>query len=37
MRPSSETEALFAILRQLAAPDVADAIESSVQQASDRE
>jgi class 3 adenylate cyclase len=37
MRPSSETEALFAILRQLATPEVADAIESSVQHSSDRD
>ena len=36
MRPSSETEALFAILHQSAAPEAADAIESMVRQGSDR-
>ena len=36
MRPSSETQALFAILRQSAAPEAADAIESLVRRGSDR-
>jgi hypothetical protein len=36
MRPSSETEALFTIFRELAAPEVASAIESSVLQGADR-
>lgn len=35
MRPSGETEALFAVLRQSAEPDVADAIEKLVHQGSD--
>jgi class 3 adenylate cyclase len=37
MRPTSETEALFAILVQLAAPAVANAIEAAVRQSSDRD
>jgi class 3 adenylate cyclase len=37
MRPSSETEALFALLRQFTTPEVADAIESAVQHSSDRD
>ena len=36
MRPSREIETLFAILRQSAAPEAADAIESLVRQGSDR-
>jgi hypothetical protein len=36
MRPSSETQATFAILRQSAAPEAADAIESLVRRGSDR-
>ena len=36
MRPSSETQAMFAILRQSAAPEAADAIESLVRRGSDR-
>ena len=36
MRPSSETQALFAILRQSAAPEAADATEFPVQRGSDR-